>query len=127
MKKFMMIVLFLMGVAQTLVNAASFVWDTKKYFLSSINVAFFEDFHRDDRAWSKEREVVFGVPLVAYGKAHVDAFSRFGQESSDFGLSFPMDIKNWIIMTPVVFNNFQAQELGFGVSASFRFKPPLLK
>ena len=125
MKK--LLLLFGLTLGSCRAYAASLEWDTRKYFLSQVDVAYFEHFHKDDGIYGKEREAIVGVPLAAYGFIHASLFGKVGTKSSELGLSFPLTVKSWLVIQPMVYNNFQAQELGFALTASFLFKPPLDK
>lgn len=112
MKKNLFFALAMLLAGAGAADAASFSRDTKRYALSSISFGYFEHYHRGE----KDREGAVSIPVAAYGRMRMDLFTKFSDHDHDFGASFPIIANDWLVLEPLVFHNFEADEIGCGVA-----------
>ena len=94
-----------------------FAGDSKDYFLHRVNMAYYQHFH----GAHKEHEAIFSLPIARYHRIGFDPTVKFGG-STEFGVSFPTVVNDRVVVTPHVFHNFTADQIGFGINLSWRIR-----
>lgn len=118
MKKLIVLSVSLIGLMAAKCLAADFVEDSKKRMFSTISVGYLQHFCEKD----KVHEGVISLPVGGYGAIGFDSFVRVGAENNEVGLSFPTKVSNWAFVTPLIYGDFTAQDVGLGLTVTLRLR-----
>lgn len=97
--------------------SSEFSESTRKYFLSSISIGYFEHSHDGD----KDGEVVLQIPMMGYKKFYVDIFSKFNN-GENLGLVFPIILSRDILIQPLIFHSFRDGDIGLGIAGTIELR-----
>lgn len=117
-KKLMFVPTLLLMWGCQFASAADFVADSKARMLKYVNVAYFQHYCETD----KVHEGLFALPVGGYGDIGFDAFARVGAHNNEIGMSFPTKVNDWVSVTPLIYHDFTVNDVGLGVSATFRLR-----
>ena len=94
---------------------------TKHYAFSQIRLGFLDHFHDGE----KSKDFMLSVPLFAFSReVQLDPFvilrDRHGLKQ--FGFSMPIFVSQRFVLTPAMFQDFDAGQFGVAISAVIRVR-----
>ncbi len=88
---------------------------TKRYAFSVLRLGYMDHFHHEE----KGNAFHLSFAGLSFAKnVQMDPFFTFEEGLREFGFAFPVKLHERFLIAPAIFNNFDAKELGFAVTAA---------